>query len=230
MEEYEEQEQEFWRKLAEMDMSRSTMLRRSFAAAAGLTVLSTPAVAEAARRVGAKTPPLKGKSISMKELVAQAKKEGHINTIALPPDWSNYGEVMSTFQKKYGLGLTNDNPDGSSAQENQAIVSLKGDSRAPDVVDVGPSFAVAGTAQGLYATLLPDAVRHDPARYEGHTRLLVRRLLGSHLDRLQPEPRAERAEDLERPAEAGVQGQGRDERLAALVELGGLRGHRGVDR
>ncbi|HEY5101004.1 MAG TPA: ABC transporter substrate-binding protein, partial [Gaiellaceae bacterium] len=43
-----------------------------------------------------------------------------------------------------------DNPDGSSAQENQAIVSLKGDSRAPDVVDVGPAFAVSGTAQGLY--------------------------------------------------------------------------------
>jgi putative spermidine/putrescine transport system substrate-binding protein len=150
MEDYEAQEQEFWRKLAETDMSRSQMLKRSVAAAAGLTVLSTPAVALGARSRGEKAPPLKGRSVSVKELLAEAKKEGKLNTIALPPDWANYGELMSTFQSKYGIPITNDNPNGSSAQENQAIVSLKGDSRAPDVVDVGPAFAVSGTAQGLY--------------------------------------------------------------------------------
>ena len=41
MEDHEEQEVEFWRKLEETDMSRSQMLKRSFAAAAGLTILST---------------------------------------------------------------------------------------------------------------------------------------------------------------------------------------------
>jgi putative spermidine/putrescine transport system substrate-binding protein len=87
----------------------------------------------------------------MKELIAQAKKEGHLNTIALPPDWANYGEIMSTFQKKYGIGITNNNPDGSSAEENQAVQSLQGDPRAPDVVDDGPAFAISGTAQGLFA-------------------------------------------------------------------------------
>jgi len=148
MEEHEEQELEFWRKLREEGMSRTQMLKRSVAAAAGLTVLSTPGVALA--RGGAATPPLKGLGFSMKEMIAEAKKEGHLNTIALPPDWAGYGEIMSTFQKKYGIGITNDNPDGSSAQENQAIVSLKGDARAPDVVDVGPAFAVSGTVQGLY--------------------------------------------------------------------------------
>src|SRR6266508_4514698 len=76
--------------------------------------------------------------------------EERVNTIALPPDWANYGEIMSTFSKKYGIPITNDNPDGSSAQENQAVRSLKGDSRAPDVVDVGPSFAVDGAKEGLY--------------------------------------------------------------------------------
>jgi putative spermidine/putrescine transport system substrate-binding protein len=150
MEEYEAQELEFWRKLEETDMSRSQLLKRSFAAAAGLTILSSPGVALGARRLGSKNPPLKGRGFSMKEMIAQAKKEGHLNTIALPPDWANYGEIMSTFQKKYGIPITNDNPDGSSAQENQAIQSLKGDSRAPDVVDVGPAFAVSGAASGLY--------------------------------------------------------------------------------
>jgi putative spermidine/putrescine transport system substrate-binding protein len=150
MEDYEAQEQEFWRKLAEEEISRSQMLKRSVAAAAGLTILSTPVVALASRRMGTKTPPLRGTTISLKELLAEAKKEGRLNTIALPPDWANYGEIMSTFSKKYGIPITNDNPNGSSAQENEAVRSLKGDSRAPDVVDVGPAFAVSGTAEGLY--------------------------------------------------------------------------------
>jgi putative spermidine/putrescine transport system substrate-binding protein len=150
MEEYEAQELEFWRRLEETDMSRSQMLKRSFAAAAGLTILSSPGVALGARRLGAVNPPLKGRGFSMKEMIAQAKKEGKLNTIALPPDWANYGEIISTFQKKYGLSIDNANPNGSSADENQAVRSLKGDSRAPDVVDVGPPFAVSGAAEGLY--------------------------------------------------------------------------------
>lgn len=146
MEEHEAQELEFWRKLHEKDMSRSQMLKRSVAAAAGLTVLSSPGLAWARDRGIRIAPPLKGKSVSMKELIAQAKKEGHLNTIALPPDWANYGAIMSTFSKKYGIGITNANPDGSSAEENQAVQSLKGDSRAPDAVDDGPAFAISGTA------------------------------------------------------------------------------------
>jgi len=151
MEDYEAQELEFWRKLEEMDMSRSQMLKRSVAAVGGLTILSTPAAALAATRRGAVNPPLKGSAVSMKELVAEAKKEGTINVIALPHDWANYGQMISTFKSKYGLSMDEQNPDGSSAQENQAVQSLKGDARAPDVVDDGPPFAIAGTAQGLFA-------------------------------------------------------------------------------
>jgi putative spermidine/putrescine transport system substrate-binding protein len=151
MEDYEHQEIEFWRKLEEGEMSRAQMLKRSVAAAAGLTILSSPAIAAAARARGAASPPTKGNGFSMKELVAEAKKEGHVNLIALPRDWANYGQMLDTWQKKYGIGYTDDNPDGSSAQENQAIVSLKGDPRAPDCVDVGPSFAVAGSNTDLYS-------------------------------------------------------------------------------
>jgi putative spermidine/putrescine transport system substrate-binding protein len=155
MEEYEAQEQEFWRKLEEGEMSRAQMLKRSAAAAAGLTILSSPAAAFAARGRAGKNPPLKGTGASLKEMIAEAKTEGGLNTIALPPDWANYGEMMSTFSKKYGIKIDNANPNGSSAEENQAIRSLKGDSRAPDVVDVGVSFAIAGAAEGLYAKYFP---------------------------------------------------------------------------
>ena len=69
---------------------------------------------------------------------------------------------MDTFGKKYGIKITNDNPDGSSAQENQAIRSLKGDSRAPDCVDVGVSFAIAGANEGLYAKYFPKNYKTIP--------------------------------------------------------------------
>ena len=89
----------------------------------------------------------------------------------MPPDWANYGEIISTFQSKYGITVNNANPNGTSAQENQAIVTLKGQSRAPDVVDVGPSFAAQGKTQGLYTPYfvatwdtIPDSMK-DPAGY-----------------------------------------------------------------
>jgi putative spermidine/putrescine transport system substrate-binding protein len=150
MEDYEAQEIEFWAKLEEEGMSRSAMLRRSAAAAFGLTLLGSSGTAfAAARRISA--PPAVGTAAGMPALIAAAKKEGHLNTIALPPDWANYGEIMSTFQKKYGIKISNSNPDGSSADENQAVQSLKGNSRAPDVVDDGPAFAISGAGQGLWA-------------------------------------------------------------------------------
>jgi putative spermidine/putrescine transport system substrate-binding protein len=151
MEDFQEQEYEFFRKLEEERIDRSRLLKRGLAAGIGLTILSTPASALALRRQIAATPPLRATAASLKEIVAEARKEGRLNTIALPPDWANYGEIMSTFSKKYGIPITNDNPDASSAQENQAVRSLKNDPRAPDVLDVSPAFAIAGANEGLYA-------------------------------------------------------------------------------
>ncbi|WP_425145244.1 ABC transporter substrate-binding protein [Deinococcus sp.] len=96
-------------------------------------------------------------------VVAAGKKDGSLNTIALPPDWANYGEIMDTFQKTYGLKLTNASPDISSAEELQAIKSLKGQKRAPDVVDVGPAFAIQGTSEKLFTPYKPASWASIPA-------------------------------------------------------------------
>ncbi|HEX6702224.1 MAG TPA: extracellular solute-binding protein [Gaiellaceae bacterium] len=162
MEEHELEEIEFWRKLDEESMSRGSMLRRSAAAAFGLTILSSPAAAWAARAGGAEA--LTADGTPIKKLIAAAKKEGQLNVIALPHDWANYGQIISTFKRKYGLKMNEDNPNGTSAQENQAIRSLKGDERAPDVVDVGPSFAIAGAGEGLYAPYRVATYKSIPAR------------------------------------------------------------------
>jgi putative spermidine/putrescine transport system substrate-binding protein len=79
----------------------------------------------------------------MPALVAAAKKEGQLNVITLPANWANYGTQMREFTAKYGIHITDAIPEGSSAQEIQAIQSGRGSSTAPDVVDVGESFAVA---------------------------------------------------------------------------------------
>ena len=79
----------------------------------------------------------------MNALVAAAKKEGHLNVITLPANWANYGAQMKQFTQMYGIKITDAIPSGSSAQEIQAIQSGRGSSTAPDVVDVGESFAVA---------------------------------------------------------------------------------------
>lgn len=86
----------------------------------------------------------------MGALADAAKSEGALNVITLPRDWSNYGVQMDTFQKIYGLKIDDANPDGSSAEELQAIRSLKSQSRAPDTVDVGPAFALTGVHEKLF--------------------------------------------------------------------------------
>lgn len=84
-------------------------------------------------------------------LIKLAKAEGQLNVIALPRDWANYGEMIDTFAKKYGIKVNSANPDASSADELVAVKTLKGQSRQPDVVDVNPTFAVQGADEGLWA-------------------------------------------------------------------------------
>src|SRR5438270_9915328 len=80
----------------------------------------------------------------MDALVAAAKKEGKLTVIALPPDWANYGEIISKFQSTYGIQITSLNPNGSSQDE---VNAFDGTSRAPDVVDVGLSVALANASK-----------------------------------------------------------------------------------
>ncbi|WP_405791338.1 ABC transporter substrate-binding protein [Streptomyces sp. NBC_00029] len=87
----------------------------------------------------------------MAALTAAAKKEGALNTIALPRDWANYGALIDGFEKKYGIKVSVENPDGTSQDEINALKEHRRDGRAPDVIDVGGSFAQSAARQGLLA-------------------------------------------------------------------------------
>jgi putative spermidine/putrescine transport system substrate-binding protein len=85
------------------------------------------------------------------ELIAAAKAEGQLTTIALPRDWCNYGAVIDGFKAKYGLTVNELNPDAGSADEVEAIKANKDNKgpQAPDVIDVGFSFGPSAKEQGL---------------------------------------------------------------------------------
>jgi putative spermidine/putrescine transport system substrate-binding protein len=81
----------------------------------------------------------------MDALVTAAKKEGKLNIIATPRDWANYGAIIDAFTAKYGIAITSDNPTGSSQDEVNAVQQLGASNRAPDVLDIGMSVALANT-------------------------------------------------------------------------------------
>jgi molecular chaperone DnaK (HSP70) len=60
----------------------------------------------------------------MDKLVADCKKEGKVNLIALPDDWANYKGILEAFRTKYA-GVQNPvaSPDISSQEELDAIKS-----------------------------------------------------------------------------------------------------------
>ncbi|MEX0851730.1 MAG: ABC transporter substrate-binding protein [Bauldia sp.] len=88
---------------------------------------------------------------AMDDLVAAAKKEGTLTTIALPHDWCGYGDVIAGFKAKYGLEVNELNPDAGSGDEVEAIKANKGNMgpQAPDVIDVGLSFGPSSKGGGL---------------------------------------------------------------------------------
>jgi len=79
----------------------------------------------------------------MTQLIKDAKAEGELNVIALPPDWANYGNIIKAFTAKYGIKINSAQPSGASQDEIDAATQLKGRNTAPDVFDLGQSVALA---------------------------------------------------------------------------------------
>jgi putative spermidine/putrescine transport system substrate-binding protein len=129
--------------------------RAALASVAALTIGAATLVGVAPATAGAAVNPSKAVSAAafggMAGLIKAAKKEGTLNVITLPADWANYGNIIKDFSKKYGIKVNSENPDGTSQDEINAVTSEKGQSRAPDVLDMGTSFAITAAGEGLLA-------------------------------------------------------------------------------
>ncbi|MFD5429544.1 ABC transporter substrate-binding protein [Streptomyces sp. NPDC127084] len=123
-----------------------------------------PAVATSAAEAG-----------GMDALIGAAKREGTLNAIALPRDWANYGGLIDGFEKKYGITVTVADPQASSQDEIDAVKEGGKRADAPDVIDVGDSFARTAARQGLLAQYrvaeydsIPDSQKDAKARWSNN--------------------------------------------------------------
>ncbi|MEU9480006.1 extracellular solute-binding protein [Streptomyces sp. NPDC048191] len=126
--------------------------------------LTKPSVATSAGNVG-----------GMHALIDAAKQEGALRTIALPRDWANYGGLINGFQKKYGIRVTDEDPLGHSEDEIDALRKRGNGPTAPDVIDVGDTFARKAAAQNLLAPYkvaaydsIPDTQKDAQARWSNN--------------------------------------------------------------
>ena len=132
---------------------------------------------------------------TMDELIAAAKAEGMLTTIALPHDWCGYGDVIDGFKAKYPAITVNElNPDAGSADEIEAIKANKDNKgpQAPDVIDVGLAFGPQAKAEGLiqpYKVSTWDEIPDDVKDAEGHW---YGDYYGVHVLRREQGPRRER--------------------------------------
>ena len=150
--------------------SLAAVLACSMAACGSGNANSTDSASNTGKTVKVDEKSAKATSISdfggMDGLVAAAEKEGALNVIALPHDWSNYGDVISGFKKKYPkIKINEQNPNASSKEEVDAGKTNKGTDAAPDVYDLG--LAVASTSTDNFASYKVQALGQDPGFRQG---------------------------------------------------------------
>jgi len=134
---------------------RSLSRFAAFGAIAALAVTACSSGATTAPSAAASVSPSAAASsgTDLTGLIAAAKAEGGLTTIALPRSWCGYGALLDGFTAKYGIPISSLNPDGSSQQELDAITANKDNKgpAAPDVIDVGLSYGPKAVSAGLLA-------------------------------------------------------------------------------
>lgn len=136
-----------------LDLKKGTYVSKKFKVLSGALgmILATTALAAmpANAAVNSATAPNASAFGGMAKLIKAAQKEGTLNIIATPRDWADYGDAMDIMTNVFGIKIVSDNPDGSSAQEIEAIKTTKNMTKMPDVVDIGLSHVAE--AAGLFA-------------------------------------------------------------------------------
>jgi putative spermidine/putrescine transport system substrate-binding protein len=144
-----------------------TSTRLSWAA---LLVVVLAACSAVGREASAPAPAEAG---SIPALIDAAKQEGGLTTIGLPRSWCNYAGLIDGFTAKYGIPVTELDPDATAADQISAISADPGETGAtsPDVVDVGLRFGHEAAADGLlepYRVSTWDSIPASARDPDGH--------------------------------------------------------------
>ena len=200
------------------DLTRRAFLGTALVAGAvgvGAITLKESANANAPMAVPPAEPPLA--AAALPELVAAAQREGRLTLIAVPSTWANYGAIIAAFEAEYGIPVTVQSPNATSAQELTALRLMRGQRRLPDVIEVGPSFARQAVEQGLVQPYkcsvwdqIPADLKHPDGLWTGSYYGLI--AFGVNTTRVAEPPKT--WADLTKPAYRGMVATNGDPRQA----------------
>ena len=86
--------------------------------------------------------------IDMQTLITNAKKEGKLQAIGIPPEWADYKDILAGYASKYVPVQYQAEAEYSSAQEYEVFKNSQHHPHG-DIGDVGFKFGVQGIQQGL---------------------------------------------------------------------------------
>jgi putative spermidine/putrescine transport system substrate-binding protein len=110
---------------------------------------------------------------SVGSLIAEARAEGALTTIALSRTWCGYGAIIDAFKDTYGIEVTELDPNAISTDEIEVLRTAgpDGSAQSPDVVDLGLLYGPQVRDEGLTAPYrvagwesIPDSAK-DPDGY-----------------------------------------------------------------
>ncbi len=87
-------------------------------------------------------------ALTLEEIIANAKEEGVINSIAMPDTWANWVGTWDDIEEVYGI--KQNDVDMTSAEE-LALFEAEGKNGTKDIGDVGQSFGPLAESKGLTA-------------------------------------------------------------------------------
>ncbi|MEZ5217367.1 MAG: ABC transporter substrate-binding protein [Ilumatobacteraceae bacterium] len=145
------------------DTTAATTTSSAAAETTAATAETTAATAETTAATTATTAAASGGG-ELASLADECAAEGAVNLIALPDEWANYKGIIASFKEKYpDVDVTVANPNGSSAEEMEAVETLKGQKDQPDNVDVSPAIAQEMVDKGLFEPYVPTVDAEIPA-------------------------------------------------------------------
>lgn len=104
-------------------------------------------------------------SMSLDDIIAQAKEEGQINSVGMPDTWANWVGTWDDIEEKYGIAQADQ--DMSSAEEI-AMFKQEGADGTKDIGDVGQQWGPTAEAEGVtlkyktsYWDEIPDWAKDD---------------------------------------------------------------------
>ncbi|MEM5774118.1 MAG: extracellular solute-binding protein [Anaerolineaceae bacterium] len=107
---------------------------------------------------GAKKEAIVLNDLTLDQIIAGAKEEGHVESVGMPDSWANWGETWTELTAEYGI--THADTDMSSAEELNMFENEK-DAPTKDIGDVGLAFTSDAIKRGLvqgYKTSYWDSV------------------------------------------------------------------------